>query len=356
MAAPLHEMTARGIRVALDLGLGQLARFQVLREGRVISPFARVPWADLSDDPARFPASMDPHLRRMSGDFFCAPFCADDVDGAPSHGWTANSEWTLAEETRFDGGVTARFALGPRIAGAQVEKIWTLRDDHPFLYQEHRFTGGTGLLPVAHHAMLDLRGGGLLRFSPKAWAETPGAELEPGRSVLRYPATGADLAAFPGAGGPVDLTRYPIGARHEDFVMLVDDPAQRLGWVTALRPSLGDVAVMVKPVAVLPQTMLWFSNGGRDQAPWNGGHVGVLGIEEACALGIEGRRAATRPNRLTAQGVATALDLGAGPVSVRTALGAAPCAAQTGQSLTLTATAAILQDGTSLPFDAAHLG
>lgn len=350
----LHEMTARGIRVALDLGLGQVAQFQVLREGRVIAPFARVPWADLPDDPLRFPATMEPHLRRMSGDFFCAPFCADDVEGAPPHGWTANAAWTLADETRFDGGVTARFTLGHRIAGAVVEKTWTLRDDHPFLYQEHRFTGGTGFLPVAHHAMLDLRGGGLLRFSPKAWAETPLAELEPGRSVLRYPAESADLAAFPGVAGPVDLTRYPIGARHEDFVMLVDDPSQRLGWMTALRPASGDVAVMVKPVAVLPQTMMWFSNGGRDQAPWNGAHVGVLGIEEACALGIEGRRAATRPNRLTARGVATALDLGSGPVTVRTAMGAVPSAATTPQSLRLDASRAVLLDGTILPFHAAH--
>jgi hypothetical protein len=356
MAPALHELTARGIRVALDLGLGQLALFQVFRGGRIIAPFARVPWADLPDDPARFPTDMAPHLRRMSGDFFCAPFCADDVEDAPAHGWSANAAWDLISETRFDGGITARFRLGHRIAGAQVDKIWTLRDDHPFLYQDHLFTGGTGFLPVAHHAMLDLRGGGLLRFSPKLWAETPSQPLEPGRSALRYPATGADLTAFPGAAGPVDLTRYPIGQAHEDFVMLVDDPAQRLGWVTALRPASGDLAVMVKPVAVLPQTMMWFSNGGRDLPPWNGAHVGVLGIEEACALGLEGRQAATLPNRLTARGVPTALDLRSGPVSVATAMGAVPCAAQVAQSLTLSDDAARLDDGTALPFHAAHFG
>lgn len=354
MEPALHDMTARGICVALDLGLGQLARFEVLRDGRTIAPFARVPWADLPDDPVRFPPDMAPHLRRMSGDFFCAPFCADDVEGAPAHGWSANAAWALVEETPFDGGVTARFRLTHRIAGAEVDKIWTLRDDHPFLYQEHVFTGGTGFLPVAHHAMLDLRGGGHLCFSPKLWAETPSQPLEPGRSALRYPAEGADLTEFPGAQGPVDLTRYPIGQAHEDFAMLVDDPAQRLGWITALRPASGDVAVMVKPVAVLPQTMMWFSNGGRDLPPWNGAHVCVLGIEEACALGIEGRLAATRPNRLTARGIPTALNLGAGPVSVRTAMGAVPSKAHTGQSLTLGVTDATLQDGTILPFHAAH--
>ncbi len=81
---PVHILEARGIRVALDLALGQLAVFEVFRDGRTIAPFARVPWADASDDPGRFAADMAPHLRRMSGDFFCAPFCADCPPSAPT--------------------------------------------------------------------------------------------------------------------------------------------------------------------------------------------------------------------------------------------------------------------------------
>lgn len=354
---PIHVLEARGIRVALDLGLGQLAVFEVFRDGRTIAPFARVPWADGSDDPARFPADMAPHLRRMSGDFFCAPFCADDVEGAPAHGWTANSAWELIDEVRFDGRVTARFRLMRRVAGAVVEKLWTLRDDHPFLYQEHRFVGGAGHIPVAHHALLNLRDGGLLQFSPKLWAETSEEPLEQDHSVLRYPVEGADITRFPGQDGPVDLTRYPIGAQHEDFVMLIDDPAQDLGWVTAVRPTSGDVVVMVKAVSVLPQTMMWFSNGGRSVAPWNGAHVGVLGLEEACALGIEGRAASIRPNRLTARGIATAIDLGSSEtVSVCTAMGAFPCAARARQSLLIAPATVRLDDGTVAPFHSAHFG
>jgi hypothetical protein len=357
MTVRLHVLEARGIRVALDLDIGQLAVFEVRHQGQVIAPFARVPWADDGDDPARFAPDQPPHLRRMSGDFFCAPFCADDVEGAPFHGWTANSPWTLVDETRHSDGITARFRLGHLVAGAVVDKLWTLRDDHPFLYQEHRFAGGKGRLPVAHHAMVDLRAGGLLEFSPKLWGETPAAEIEKDRSVLRYPASGRDVRAFPGKDGPVDLTRYPIGARHEDFVMLVDDPEQVIGWVTALRPAAGDVAILVKPVAVLPQTMLWFSNGGRDHAPWNGQHVGVLGIEEACALGSEGRHAATVPNRLTSQGIPTALTLAAAStVAVRTALGAWTTDAQASLGMTVSPDHITLADGSRMPFDAAFLG
>lgn len=352
----IHEVAAQGIRVALDLALGQLARFEVRHAGRIIAPFARVPWADQPEDALRFGPAMPPHLRRMSGDFFCAPFCADDIEGAPLHGWTANSSWTFLGQTSFEGGVTARFRLDRRVAGAVVEKHWTLRDNHPFLYQEHRFVGGTGTIPMAHHAMVDLRTGGLLCFSPKLWAETPTTPLEQDRSVLRYAATGRDLRAFPGQTGPVDLTRYPIAARHEDFVMLIDDPAQDLGWVTVLRPMTQDVAVLVKPVAQLPQTMLWFSNGGRDPAPWNGEHLGVLGIEEACALGSEGWAAATLPNRLTERGIRTAIDLGAAKtVSVRTAMGAFACGAHDAQSAKIEDDRVVLHDGTAVPFHAAHL-
>lgn len=352
----LHPLAARGIRVALDPEHGQLALFEVTRGPRRIAPFARVPWAD-QDDPARLPPGSPPHLARMSGDFFCAPFGIDDVEGAPLHGWPANSCWTLVSRQTLPDGVHARFRLSQPVAGAVVDKIWRLRDDHPFLYQRHVFHGGTQALPVAQHAMIDLRTGGRLAFSPRLWAETPQTALEPGRSLLAYPAQSPDPAAFPGPDGPVDLTRLPIGRRHEDFVMLVDDPAQTLGWTTVLRPAMGDVAILIKRVSQLPQTMLWISNGGRDRAPWCGQHVGVLGVEDACALAGEGWAAAIAPNRLTARGIATALDVTASAVvAVSSVIGALPTEASEPLHLTAEADQVRLSDGTTAPFDEAWLG
>jgi hypothetical protein len=352
----LVMLEARGIRVAFDAEQGMLALFEVARGTRRIAPFARVPWAD-TPGPGRLPPDAPPHLARMSGDFFCAPFGADDREGAPLHGWPANAPWELrSSETLLDG-ATARFRLTRRVAGAVVEKVWRLRHDHPFLYQRHEFHGGTTSVPVAHHAMIDLRTGGRLAFSPKLWAETPAEALEPGRSLLSYPARHGELTAFPGRDGPVDLTRLPFGRRHEDFAMLVDDPVQPIGWATALRPAYGDVAILLKPVATLPQTMLWFSNGGRDRAPWCGEHVGILGIEEACALAGEGWAAAVAPNRLTDRGIATALDLSAAAVvSVATAMGALPTEAAGPLAVIPGEDALVLSDGTTAPFDAAWLG
>ena len=55
--------------------------------------------------------------------------------------------------------------------------------------------------------------------------------------------------------------------------------------------------------------MLWFSNGGRDYAPWNGRNVGVLGIEEGRAFSANGFKASVAENALSKTGVPTALKL-----------------------------------------------
>lgn len=324
-----HVLEAKGIRAVLDLDLGQIAELSVIQGGRTVSPWARVPWAD---DPPGCTAIHDaPHLARMSCDFFCAPFCAADVEQAPPHGWSANSAWDLISETKHDNGIEAIFRLRRSIMNATVEKHWRLIDNSPFLYQSHVFRGGSGRLPVAHHAMVDMRQGGVLRLSPRSSALTPPTPLETdperGRSILAYPAKSHDLHRFPTAdGGTSDLTRYPLDMAHEDFVMLVDEAAPHardLAWTLALRPADQDAAILIKDPVELPQTMLWYSNGGRHYPPWSGRHVGVLGIEDACAYSLEGHAASISPNPLAAKGVPTAISLNpAGEVRIRHAMGA----------------------------------
>ena len=117
--------------------------------------------------------------------------------------WPANSPWDTLSSEAIAGGWRARFRLRRLVLGAAVDKTLTLRDGHPFLYQEHVLAGGIGEIPVAHHAMTAMRAGGRLSFSPKRLAMTPEAALEPdpsrGRHMLRYPARSADLHAFPTA-------------------------------------------------------------------------------------------------------------------------------------------------------------
>ncbi|MEL6645400.1 MAG: hypothetical protein AAFQ79_15820 [Pseudomonadota bacterium] len=298
--------TERGT-LALDPALGNIRRLAFLCGDRRIAPLHAAPWlddADILNDPSLLPVE-----RRLSGDFFCAPFGASDVTDAPAHGWTANSEWEGLEAR--PGALSMR--LKREVMGATVSKSLNLSDDAPLLYQEHLIDGGDGGLTVAHHPMVRLSGRGRFSCSPKRIVLTPATALDAGRNALALGARVPSITTVPAAeGGTIDLRDLPIAAAHEDFVTLVEAPGARLGWSALLREAEDDMVFVLKDPRVLPVTMLWHSNGGRDYAPWNGRHRGVLGIEDGCAAGADGHAAALGPNPVADEGVATALTLAPG--------------------------------------------
>lgn len=312
MSERFHTIEAKGIRLTLDLAVGHVRSLEIERDGQRITPLHTAPWVDdpaITEDPA-----IDPDLKFLSGDFFCAPFGKSDVEEAPPHGWPANSRWDFVDETPVGAGTTARFVLGKPVMGARLTKEITLRNDHPFAYQRHVFDGGKGAVSVASHAMTRFAGKGRVSFSPKAFGDLPSMQQEPdperGRSLFAYPARFTDLAKLPLADGTtVDLHNYPVASGHEDFAMLVEAPGARLGWAAAVRPDAGDIMLSLKNPEDFPVTFLWFSNGGRYYAPWNSRHLGVLGIEEGRAYSAYGHAASIAPNPLSDAGIPTSLTL-----------------------------------------------
>jgi hypothetical protein len=271
-------LTARGITAGFDPACGFLWPLVVTDGGRQVDLLHKAPWG--ADD---VPPGSPPHHAGLRGDFFCAPFGA----GPPLHGWTANGQWNVvaARPAMIDA------VLDRPVMHARVEKVLALQDGHPFVYQRHRFAGGTGALPVANHAMVALPEGGVVTTSRKAFYQTPPGALETdparGRSVLAYPARG-DAAAFPLAGGgTVDLGRYPLGAAHEDFVIGVEAPGHAFGWTAVVRAA-GGLFLSLRRADHLPLTMFWHSNGGRNYAPWSSRHRGVLGVEEGVGQALLG--------------------------------------------------------------------
>ncbi len=296
----LVRLAVPGAALTFDPAVGMVTDL-VLGE---VAPLYAAPWradAAVQADPAI--ALVE---RRLAGDFLCAPF-GEAAPGVPLHGWPANSPWmqTGAAAGRLD------FALERRVEGAAVTVAVRLAEGSPVLWQAHEIAGGAGSVTVAHHPMLRLAAGGWLSVSAKRSALT-GAPLEPGRARLAPHTRGTELGAFPGTAGPVDLMRYEPGTGHEDFVTLVEAPGAALGWTAVIREAEDDLVLVLKDPAVLPVTMLWLSNGGRDYAPWNGRHTGVLGIEDGCAAGALDLAAARGPNPVAAEGVATVLPLGPG--------------------------------------------
>lgn len=111
--------------------------------------------------------------------------------------------------------------------------------------------------------------------------------------------------------------------RHEDFITLVEADHGGPGWTAVARKTEADLVLVLKNPAELPVTMLWVSNGGRDHAPWNGRHRGVLGIEDGRTA--IGHAASLGDNWLKKEGISTAFELG-GRVSFRQAIRAIPFA------------------------------
>lgn len=304
---------ARGIAFEFEGQCGFISALRVEDEGRTIDLLHRARWRGTSE---AMPEGAAAHMARLAGDFFCAPFgAAAFAYDQPLHGWTANANWVPIEnETAWAGAKSFTYKLERPVLGASVTKELTVRDGHPFLYQRHVFDGGSGGLPVANHAMVSLPNGGILSWSPKRWFETLGEPLESdparGRSLLMSPARETDPRRFPtAAGGFADLSRYPLGAAYEDFVAAVEAPGQSLGWTAVVRPAEGDVFLSLRNASRLPLTMMWHSNGGRDYAPWNGRHIGVLGVEEGIGFAVLGVTSKEAEENGKAPDFPTALEL-----------------------------------------------
>lgn len=303
----LFTLQAKGISATLDASIGHLIDFVVQSPEKEIRPLARVPWA--SDPPDCLAIDEAPHLARMGGDFFCAPFCASDIEPAPPHGHPANSHWTLNQHEKFEGGARAVWTLDRKVLGSVLTKEWRLFDEDPYLYQAHTFEGGEGDISFAHHVLVNVCGGAKLGMSPRSEARTPNIDTSASddfsSAILAYPETASDLSKFPTkTGGTVDLLQYPIATVHDDFVMVTDEPtpanSRGLAWSIIERTAFEDCVVLCKPSKLLPQTMLWFSNGGRQAAPWLGRHKDVLGVEDACALSLYGHQASVNHASATA--------------------------------------------------------
>ena len=298
----MDEVSAEGISVRFDPQGGVIDDVAIVVDGIALHPLHRAPWLRSGE---AVPDHVAPVERKLAGDFFCAPFGRSAPD-MPIHGPGANGTWKKHSLTAADdGAVTARYDLREDIQGARLTKEIIVRPGQPIVYQRHVFEGGTGHIPVAHHAMVHVPGGAALSFSPKAFGRTTNAALEPdpsrGRSLLKYPQRITCLSNVALAdGGTADASFYPFSGRHEDFIALAEAEGGLIGWSAALAQRDGFLFFAVKDAAALPETLLWMSNGGRDYAPWSGRHNAVLGIEEAATSfhvngertgGIDGSRA-----------------------------------------------------------------
>lgn len=298
LGQPSWSFRSNRVRAHLTRLGGHLGPVAFSVGGRWIEPFSVAPWAA-----EKLEGGVPSMLRALRGDFFCAPFGANERpwrgEAHPPHGETANAVWRLRSIERGKGRTVLRAALTARVRPGRVEKEVTLVDGHAALYQRHSLSGYRGPLPVGHHPMLrfpEAEGSGLISTSRTeriqvfpGWFERPEKggyqALRPGgvfRSLNRAPLLN---------GGTTDISRFPARAGFEDLVMLTADPSLAFAWTAVVFPAERYAWLAIRRPIDLPHTIFWISNGGRRYPPWNGRHRAVMGLEDVASYfhtGLEG--------------------------------------------------------------------
>lgn len=279
-----------------------------------IMPYSIPPWATEPDLP-----SVPPLLRALRGDFMCSAFGDNGTphDGVviPPHGDTANGEWMVVKKRSTALGTALRLAMDLRMQGGRCIGTTALIEGHQFVYQRHDFEGVCGAINPGHHAMLACSpapGSTLLSFSPWAFAASspPRAALteDKARSQLTPGRFADGPAAMPtGNDGTVDLTSFPTGERADDVFLVCTKATAALAWSAASFPARGYAWIALRRAAQLPSTLVWLSNGGRFEPPWNGRHAPVLALEDIIGYFACGLAESARHNALVARGIPTCL-------------------------------------------------
>lgn len=267
----LH-VTARG---------GHLAPVIFHLAGRDVSPYAMAPW-----EPCEYP-ELPPLLSVLRGDFLCFPFGGQSA--GPPHGETANEVWTRIDSDSR----SLRMHITAQDSGASVVKTISTCEGHHAIYIEHEISGAEGNFNYGTHPILDFsglpEGNGRVTTSPFHWASVyPGPFANPADGETQALMQGAEFSDLRqvtlASGGTTDLTHYPSRRGSEDLVMMSHGPAtqeQPFAWSAAVMD--GYVWFSLKNPADFPSTLLWLSNGGRTAPPWNGRHLGRMGIEDVCS-------------------------------------------------------------------------
>lgn len=101
-------------------------------------------------------------------------------------------------------------------------------------------------------------------------------------------------------GGRLDVSRVPLSHATEEILQLFDMPGQAALWNTAE----GYRVRLSWNAEHFPSALLWFSNRGRQAAPWNGRHM-ALGLEPICSAFDLGSQMSAADNPIARRGTPT---------------------------------------------------
>jgi hypothetical protein len=253
----------------------------LLPDGRTISPLQVAPWG-VENDPA-----LPGVLRRLRGEWPCLPYGASrapqglpegwaehDAEDAWDHGYTANHDWYLIDQSNEALTVGIDYPEGSPIARL-VRVVRPSKDSASIEVELMIYARQRVQLPLALHPTFAIPESGVQIMSAHAERiDTYPIPTEPGVSRLQPNVSATSLDAMPTAGGTLDFRRLPLTYNTEELMQMVGcKPPFKLRY---LEDQI-DIHLDWN-TAVLPDALIWISNAGRCHAPWSGRHF-ALGIE-----------------------------------------------------------------------------
>lgn len=287
--------------------------------GQTHAIFYRAHWLD---DPQAC-ADQPPLMRRLAGEWVGVPFghAPSDGDGYyrhASHGLPVNGLWE--KELARPDHIQLGFRFPDEHPIARLQRTITLVDDGVALFSLTLEARRACRFPIGLHPIFPVGGaaGGVeLHVENLRRGLVYPQSTEPGVSRLAPLASFTDLSAVPALdGSAVDLSRLPLPYPTEEIVQLLSP----VSGIVLRYPTRRLRVALNWDSEWLPHCLLWFSNGGRAMAPWNGKNH-CLGVEPICSAWDLGP-GSTQDNPISALGQRTSLPLTPGrPVTIRYRIG-----------------------------------
>lgn len=292
----------------------------LLPNGRQASPMHVAPWAG---EPGT--EELPGILRRLRGEWPCVPFgYSVPGEGFPAewtrsmappapdeevHGHSSNHPWTWES----DDGNRLRLSIGYPASSPvkRLERTITPDPDAPAVDLELVVeTREACRLPLGLHPTFRLPlEPGRTRIEPASFAEgrTYPGTVEPSAPLFASDQAFSSLTSVPGRDGrSIDASRLPFSTDTEELLQLngID------GSVALVNEAEGYRVRLTWQKEHFPSLLLWFSNRGRQMAPWNGRHL-ALGMEPICSPFGLGSATACADNPIARSGTPTARDFAA---------------------------------------------
>ena len=285
---------------------------------RPIEPYYISPWQEESTlDP------QPPVLKPLRGNFFCAPFGADNAykgENHTPHGEPATARWGSPTVTIEGDRAYLKSVMQTAERPGTITKEISLLDGHGCIYQRHTLEGFSGPMPLGHHATLaaPAKGGLKIGHSPIQFGCTsPRKELATADEeyyALAPLARFSKLERVPTvwkAEPYGDCSIFPAREGFVDIIQIYQKPLagrKTPAWTTASAGEEGYLWYSLKDPALLNSTVLWMENRGRHGSPWFGRNC-CIGLEDVTAYFAEGLKASAKRNPINEAGIATAVRL-----------------------------------------------